>query len=462
MGVSSPTPIVFPFHGIPRSMNYRKETVWGWGRWQRRTSFLDRPEWPGEIRPDRYLQDFPRLLARGLGRSYGDPAMNTEGLLVLTTRLDRFLSWDEKEGILHAEAGADLDKILTFAVPRGFFLPVTPGTRFITLGGAVAFDVHGKNQHMDGNFGNHVLGFTLLLPSGERKWCSPEENPELYRATIAGMGLTGFLLDVKLKLQPIRSSLVKVRYKPFHRLEEARDIFLAEDKDFPFTVAWLDPGLERGVATLGRFASLEEAGGKPPLPIHGKPRLKVPFQTPALLLNRLSMALFYGLYYRLQSRKGTRLERYEKFFYPLDGIDDWNKLYGRRGFTQYQFVVPMEKGVEVIRRVKGILRKNGCRPCLAVLKLFGDDGRGILSFPRKGFTLAMDIPVTRRLPEALDEADQVLLEAGGRIYLAKDARMKPDVFKRMYPEFEEWLEIKNKVDPEGRLSSDLSRRLEIC
>ncbi len=443
-------------------MNYRKETVWGWGRWHRRPAFLDRPEWPGEVRPARYLEDFPRFLARGLGRSYGDQAMNSDHLLVLTTRLDRFLFWDEKEGILHAEAGASLDKILTFAVPRGFFLPVTPGTRFVTLGGAVAFDVHGKNQHMDGNFGNHVLGFTLLAPSGEKMWCSPEENPELFRATIAGMGLTGFLLDVKLKLRPIESSLVMVQYKPFQSLEEAEKIFLSGDREFPFTVAWLDPGLEKGVATLGRFATKTEIGGASPLPVHGPPRLKVPVQTPAFLLNRLSMNLFYRLYYRIQAGKGTRLERYEKFFYPLDGIDDWNKLYGRRGFTQYQFVVPMESGVEVIRRIKTILRKKGCRPCLAVLKLFGDDGAGLLSFPRKGFTLAVDLPVTRRLPRALEEADQVLLEAGGRIYAAKDARTRPEVFKRMYPELESWLEIKKGIDPEGRLSSDLSRRLEIC
>ncbi len=443
-------------------MNYRKETVWGWGRWQRRPAFLARPEWPGELRPSLYGADFPHFLPRGLGRSYGDQAMNTDQLLVLTTRLNRFLSWEEQDGILHAEAGASLDRILAFSVPRGFFLPVTPGTRFVTLGGALAFDVHGKNQHRDGNFGNHILGFTLLLPSGERKWCSPQENPDLFRATIAGMGLTGFILDVKLRLQPIESSLVMVQYKPFQSLEEARDIFLAGDKDFPFTVAWLDPGLEKGVATLGRFASREEAGSARPLPVHAPPRSRVPFQTPAFLLNRVSMNLFYRLYYRLQSARGTRLERYEKFFYPLDGIDDWNRLYGKRGFTQYQFVVPMESGVEAIRRIKGILREKGCRPCLAVLKLFGDGGRGILSFPRKGFTLAADFPVTRKLLPALEEADRALLDAGGRIYPAKDARMKPDVFRAMYPRLGEWLEIKKRIDPEGRLSSDLSRRLEIC
>ena len=444
-------------------MNYRKETVWGWGRWQRRPAFLDRPEWPGEIRLDRYLQDFPRLLARGLGRSYGDQAMNTEGLLVLATRLNRFLHWDPGKGELHAEAGADLDRILTFAVPRGFFPPVTPGTRFVTLGGAVAFDVHGKNQHRDGNFGNHVLGLTLLLPSGEKVWCSPEENPDLFRATIAGMGLTGIILDVKLRLQPIQSSLVMVQYKPFSALEEARDIFLAGDQDYPFTVAWLDPGLERGVATLGRFATKEEAARAPrPLPVHAPPAKRVPFQTPAFLLNRLSMALFYKLYYKLQAGRGTRLERYEKFFYPLDGIDDWNKLYGRRGFTQYQFVLPMEGGLEAIRRIKEILRKKGCRPCLAVLKLFGDEGAGILSFPKKGFTLAMDLPVKKALPAALDEADRVLLEAGGRLYLAKDARAGAGTIRRMYPRLEEWLAVKKRIDPEGRFSSDLSRRLEIC
>ncbi len=387
--------------------------------------------------------------------------MNTEGLLVLTTRLKRFLSWDSQAGVLHAEAGASLDRVLSFAVPRGFFLPVTPGTRFVSLAGAVAFDVHGKNQHAEGNFGNHVLGFTLLLPSGERTWCSPEENPELFRATIAGMGLTGIILDVKVRLRPIQSSLVKVQYKPFQSLEEARDIFLSGDQEFPFTVAWLDPGLEKGVATLGRFAAKEEAGSDP-LPVHGPPRLRIPFQTPAILLNRLFMSLFYKLYYRMQAGKGTRLERYEKFFYPLDGIEDWNKLYGKPGFTQYQFVVPMESGVEVIRRVKAVLRGKGCRPCLAVLKLFGEDGAGILSFPKKGFTLAVDLPVKKRLPEALDEADRIILQAGGRLYLAKDARAEPEVVKAMYPGLEEWLAIKRRYDPEGRLSSDLSRRLEIC
>lgn len=440
---------------------YRKQSVWGWGRWPRGEASLDRPEWVEEIDPQAYVRDHGTFLARGLGRSYGDQAMNTGAGLLLMTRLDRFLEWDGAAGHLRAEAGASLGQVLEFAVPRGFFLPVTPGTKFVTLGGAIAFDVHGKSQHRDGNFGDHLLGMTVLLPSGEKVWCAPEVEPELFRATVAGMGLTGVILDAKIRLDAITSSRVVVQYRPFQSLEQARDIFLEGDKEFPFTVAWLDQGVERGVATLGRFATREEAARDDPFPVHWPPRKRVPITTPAFLLNRLFMGLFYRLYYRLQSRKGTRLEHYDKFFYPLDGIDDWNRLYGRAGFLQYQVVLPMETGLDTIRSIVKLLRSKGCRPCLAVLKLFGDKGRGLLSFPAKGFTLALDLPVRGRLLKALEEADRITLEGGGRVYLAKDSRMKPETVRAMYPRLEEWSAARRKADPEGRLSSDLARRLEI-
>jgi decaprenylphospho-beta-D-ribofuranose 2-oxidase len=275
------------------------------------------------------------------------------------------------------------------------------------------------------------------------------------------MGLTGIVLDAQIRLVPIESSRVVVRYRPFQSLEEARDLFLAEDREHPFTVAWLSPRLERGVATLGRFARREEVGRRAPLPVHGPPRLRVPWRMPGFLLNRVSMAVFYRLFYALQAGRGTRLEEYDKFFYPLDGIDDWNRLYGRRGFTQYQFVVPPETGLDTIRQVGACLRRRGTYPCLAVLKVFGDRRPGLLSFPRAGFTLAMDIPLRDRVFPALEEADRIVLAGGGRLYLAKDSRAKPATVRAMYPELSEWLQVKRSIDPDGRFASDLSRRLGI-
>ena len=442
-------------------MEFRKEIVSGWGRYTKSPCYLTRPEWPSEVQSMSLDTDFKTLIPRGLGRSYGDQSSNKESLVMLATRLDRFLEWDGKEGILHGESGASLDKVLKFAVPRGFFLPVTPGTRFITLGGALAFDVHGKNQHKDGNFGNHVIGFTLLLANGEKKWVSQEEDPELFKATIGGMGLTGIIMDVKFRLVPIESSHVVVKYAPFKSLEEARDIFLQGDKEFPFTVAWLDLSMEKGVATLGRFAGKDEVKAEDPLKVHPDKLKKVPGFFPTCAMNKLSLKLFYRLYYRMQAGRGIRIEEYDKFFYPLDAIENWNTLYGKKGFVQYQIVVPMEGGIEALRKVTGKLREKGHLPYLSVLKLFGNEKAGIMSFPREGYTLALDLPAKKKLFPVLDEIDRMVLDSGGRIYLAKDARMKPDTLKAMYPELEEWKRIKERVDPDCRFSSDLSRRLGI-
>ena len=441
-------------------MEFRKEVVTGWGRYLKPECFLTRPEWPSEVQALSLDTDFNHLICRGLGRSYGDQSSNKENLVVITTRLNRFIDWDEKNGILHAESGTSLSKILKFSIPRGFFLPVTPGTRFITIGGALAFDVHGKNQHKDGNFGNHVLGFSLLLPSGEKVWVTKDNNPDLFSATIGGLGLTGIILDIKLKLIPIETSYVMVKYAPFKSLEEARDIFLEGDKDYPYTVAWMDLSLEKGVATLGRFANKEEVKQKNPLSIHSDKLKKVPKIFPSFALNKISLNLFYSLYYRLQAGKGIRIEEYSKFFYPLDAIENWNILYGKKGFIQYQIVVPFEEGIETLRKVTNKLKENGFFPYLSVLKLFGEKRAGLLSFPKTGYTLALDIPAKNpKLFSVLDEIDNMILDGGGRVYLAKDARMKPELFRKMYPDFKKWKEIKNKIDPGNRFSSDISRRL---
>ena len=347
---------------------YRAATLTGWGRWPRGESSLDRPEWPAQLPPP--WPQGARVIARGKGASYGDQAMNTDHLVLLMTSLDRLLAWDPKAGILHAEAGLTLDEVLRFVVPRGFFLPVTPGTSYVTVGGAIAANVHGKNHHAAGCFGDHVHGMDLLTASGEVLHCSPEENRELFETTCGGMGLTGVILDVRLRLVPIESSRVKVSYCPFRTLEEARDIFLAGDREYPFTVAWMNQGCEKGVATLGRFARRGEVEGGPLLPVHSTRSLTVPCEMPRLFawaaLNRLSMSLLYRLYYRLQAGKGTRLEEYKKFFYPLDGIKEWNRVYGPRGFTQYQVVVPLETGIATLREITGLLRGKGIRPCPAV------------------------------------------------------------------------------------------------
>lgn len=437
----------------------------GWGRYPVQCCELERPERYADLRPDA-----ASLIARGQGRSYGDAALNENGRVLLTERVNRLLDLDADSGILRAEAGVTLAEILDVIVPKGWFLPVTPGTKFVSLGGCVAADVHGKNHHHEGSFGDHVLAIELILADGSHLVCSPSENQELFWATVGGMGLTGIIGEVTLKLIPISSAYMMVRHHAAGDLEQLFQHLQNPAIDDRYTVAWIDSlatgkNLGRGIAMCGHHAKAEE------LPVdigdafstRQKRSRSVPFNLPGWALNTMSIGAFNSLYYQ---REGGKLQlfltSYDPYFYPLDAIGHWNRLYGKRGFVQYQCVIPECSGFDGIKTLLQELSGSRRPSFLAVLKRLGAQGRGMLSFPMAGYTLALDLPIRDDgLFVLLNKLDEIVLQHGGRVYLAKDARLSADSFRVMYPRYDEWLKIKNAIDPDNRFSSSLARRLQI-
>ncbi len=400
--------------------------------------------------------DSGTVLAYGLGRSYGDSCLNDTQTIIPFAAFDKFISFDTVSGVLRAQAGVSLATILDVFVPRGWFLPVTPGTKFVTLGGAIANDIHGKNHHVAGTFGRHVTQFGLLRSSGEHLTCSPTENSHLYAATIGGMGLTGLITWVELKLHAIRSPYLNTRTTKFRNLDEFFDISRESDAEFEYSVSWVDctsegSNLGRGLFMAGNFS--DQTRQRSPR------KLAIPFpcQAPAYLLNSFFIRSFNTFYYNKQtSRVVDGLTHYEPFFYPLDSILNWNRMYGARGFFQYQFVVPFEQDRGIIREIFTRITRSKRASFLAVLKTFGDiPSPGIMSFPRKGVTLALDFPndgePTLRL---MSELDKIVMDAGGSIYPAKDARMPAHVFRASHPRLQEFMP---HIDP--RFSSSLWRRV---
>ena len=435
----------------------------GWGRYPVQTCELERPERYADLRSDAI-----RLIARGQGRSYGDAALNENGCVLLTERVNRLLEFDVENGILRAEAGATLADILEVIVPKDWFLPVTPGTKFVSLGGCVAADVHGKNHHHDGSFGDHVVAIELFMDDGSRVKCSASENAELFWATVGGMGLTGIIGEVTLKLIPIPTPCMMVQNYRAENLEQLFGLLQNPSSDDRYTVAWIDSmasgrHLGRGVAMCGHHAVAED------LPVDyknfvGLERSRaIPFDFPHFALNSLSITAFNALYFRREGAKQEPfLSSYDAFFYPLDAIDNWNRLYGKRGFVQYQCVIPQLTAYDGIRKLLEELSGSGRPSFLAVLKRFGAQGKGLLSFPMAGYTLALDLPIRDDgLFVLLDKLDKIVLQHGGRVYLAKDARLAADSFRAMYPRYAEWLKIKNTADPQNAFCSSLARRLKI-
>ena len=404
------------------------------------------------------LPDTAPMLAYGRGRSYGDACLNNGGTLLDTAALDRILGFDPETGIVRCEGGVTLAQLLALAVPKGWFLPVTPGTKFVTVGGAIANDVHGKNHHRDGTFGRFVPRFELWRSDGSKPVCSPGEHADLYRATIAGLGLTGLIRWADVQLLPVQSDEIAMQRTRFGSLDEFFAINAWANARSRYTVAWIDttatgPGLGRGLYLEGDHAP----GYLPAEGAVSEPRLRAPRDAPAWALNRLSVRAFNALYWRQQLRPVVRKRvHYEPFFYPLDAVGDWNRIYGRRGFFQYQFVVPHEDGHGAIRELLDRIATSGEASFLAVLKTFGDlESPGLLSFPMPGVTLALDFPNrgerTRRLFRALDA---LVREAGGRLYPAKDACMTAADFQRFYPA---WEVFQEHVDP--AFSSSFWRRV---
>lgn len=435
----------------------------GWGRYPVATGAAVRPEKVAGARAAVASPEWPSVLGRGLGRSYGDAAFNPDGCTILTERLDRMLAFDPASGLLRAEAGVTFREIVDAFVPRGWFLPVTPGTRHVCLGGAIACDVHGKNHHLDGTLKRHLGRVRLLLASGEEVVCSSEERPDLFHATVGGMGLTGLILEAELRLMPVETSWIRQTVLPARDLAEMLALMEQHDGRHRYAVAWLDSlGGGRGALMVGDHARLADLpAGRAPLLVGGRALASVPVDAPGTLLNPLSLRAFNRAYYELQRRKaGESLATLGAFFYPLDVLDSWNRLYGRRGFVQYQFVTPVETSPATVAEVLRRCASAGQGSFLTVLKRFGP-GAGWLSFPFEGYTMALDFPVTPALSDFLAGLDRLVLDAGGRVYLAKDALLDGPTFRAMYPEYPRWLQVKSEVDPANRFQSALSRRLGI-
>lgn len=413
-----------------------------------------RPAWMDEI-TGKLLCDNAPLLAYGLGRSYGDSCLNDGGTLMDMRGLDRILHFDAEQGSIVCEAGVSLGEILLIVVPRGWFLPVTPGTKIVTLAGAIANDVHGKNHHVEGTIGCHVEQFGLVRSSGSEVVCSRDENPELFAATIGGMGLTGVIVWVQLRLKKIVSAQIEMDTVAFSTFEDF--IRLSSDEEgakYEYTVGWVDclSGRKtRGIFMRGNHATEGKLQTHPE-----KTKLSVPFMLPGFTLNPLTIRAFNSLYYTIgRSKAGHSQVHYDPFFYPLDKVGDWNRIYGRAGFTQYQCVVP-ESEVAAFQEILERIARGGQGSFLGVIKKFGSvKSPGMMSFPRPGLTLALDFPFrgaqTLRL---FAELDEVVLAAKGALYPAKDPRMSPRMFRLSYPRLEEF---RRYVDP--ALSSSFWRRV---
>jgi len=440
----------------------------GWGRFPVETCRLFRPEKRAGIGGVLDAGGQPHYISRGLGRSYGDAALNRGAGVISHLRLNRFLSFDPAAGVLECEAGASFDEILAFALPRGFMLPVTPGTRFVTVGGAIAADVHGKNHHHDGTIARYVDELTLLTPGEGVLRCSATENAEVFWATAGGMGLTGAILSARLRLRRGESAHVRVDHVRAPDLDAALDAFARTDADYPYSVAWIDclakgRSMGRSVLMLGDHAPADALprSVRDPLARPERTRPGVPFDLPSATLNRLTVGAFNALYYATHRDGAGKLVPLDAFFYPLDAVPGWNRLYGRRGFVQYQAAVPMEAGPAAVAALLERISRSGRSSFLAVLKRFGPANPGLLSFPVAGYTLALDLPAGPGIGEFVHGLNRLALERGGRVYLAKDALLDAETFAAMYPALPRFREIRRRLDPEGRLSSSLSRRVGI-
>ena len=401
------------------------------------------------------------LIPRGLGRCYGDSSLNTT--IVSMLRMNHFLAFDDINGILTCEAGVSLEEILDVCVSRGWFLSVTPGTKYVTVGGAIASDVHGKNHHVAGSFSRHVVSIKIMLSDGTVVRCSDKERQDLFWSTCGGMGLTGVILEASIRLLKIETAYIRQRIVKSKNIDEAIDLF-ETNKHWTYSVAWIDclakgNSLGRSALVLGEHATQDEVGYRyrNPLNIDKKRPIPVPVYFPNYLLNTYTVKLFNELRYATYIAKDSVVE-YEPFFYPLDFIANWNKIYGKRGFTQYQFVLPKESSREGLKKILTRIAQSGEGSFLAVLKLFGQQS-GILSFPREGFTLALDFPITPTTLVLFDELDAMVADFGGRIYLSKDVRMSKELFAKGYSAASQFRDIKKQFDPLFKFRSLQSKRI---
>lgn len=397
------------------------------------------------------------FLPYGNGRSYGDSCLNAGGTILKTAALDRFIAFDPETGILRCESGVLLSEILRLIVPQGWFLPVTPGTRFVTVGGAIANDVHGKNHHVSGTFGRHVRQLELLRSDSQRLICAATEHPDYFAATIGGLGLTGLVTWAEIQLRRIGNPWIDAETIRFESLDEFFSLCEESDWDYEYTVSWVDCAgkgkrLGRGLFMRGNHAPADS------MPANYSQKTRTfPFTPPVSLINSITLKAFNSAYYHKQiSRELRHTQHYEPFFYPLDGMLEWNRMYGPKGFFQYQCIVPSQNGEEVIAELLGEIAASGMGSFLAVLKICGDAASpGMLSFPMKGVSLALDFPNRgEKLEHLFKRLDHIVRSAGGRLYPAKDGRMPGDLFRSGFPR---WQEFTNYIDPD--FSSSFWRRV---
>lgn len=408
------------------------------------------------------------VIAFGNGRSYGDSSLQNR--IVLTRRFSKFLSFDESTGELCCQAGTLLSEILAVFVPRGWFLPVTPGTKLITVGGAIAADVHGKNHHVDGSFGQQVLSMDVMRNDGTVITCSPTENAEFFKVTVGGMGLSGIILNATFRLRKIETAFIREETVRAANLGEIMDSFEASS-DWTYSVAWIDclakgDSMGRSIMMRGDHATADQLitqqHKQAPLETRRGMKLDIPVNFPNFALNRWTMQAFNVAYYN-KCRPGTHLHMvdYNSFFYPLDAVDNWNRIYGKRGFTQYQFVIPKEAGREGMAKILKRITDSGLGSFLAVLKLFGKQ-ESFISFPLEGYTLALDFPISHKAMDLFKELDAMVADYGGRLYLAKDSRMDAAMFQKTYPNADEFRQaIAMLNDGETKFASLQSKRIGI-
>ena len=444
---------------MPEPTGARRE-LRGWGRTAPvvSTTVTARPDQVAEV-----LRSVgPRgLVARGLGRSYGDAAQNAGGQVLLPLHGETRMVGDD----VVTAAGTSLHDLMRFLLPRGRFLPVTPGTRYVTVGGAIACDVHGKSHHRVGTFGANVVSADLVTPDGENHPIGPGD--ELFWATLGGMGLTGILTSATLRTIPVESGWMRVDTERYDDLHDLMAAMRASDADWTYSVAWVDTvsrgrALGRSVLTRGEHAHLDELDRRrtrTPYPLPGEPRIAAPSLVPKGLVSRPTVRTFNELWFRKAPRHRVgELQTMATFFHPLDGVGSWNRLYGPAGFVQHQLVVP-DGAEQVVHDAVRRVADSGHASFLAVLKRFGPANDGLLSFPMAGWTLALDLPVRPGLAAVLDDLDARVVEAGGRVYLAKDSRLSPERFAAMYPGADAFARVRDRVDPTRILTSDLARRL---
>ena len=444
----------------------RKEQISGWGNTNKIEAKIIKPKNIKQIQNIVNNSNKHSLITRGLGRSYGDAAQ-LKGQMIVDLNHFKTYQVDPLTKEVTAGSGLTFSELLQKIVKKGFFFPVAPGTKNITVGGAVAADVHGKNHHSDGSFGNHVRAITLIDGKGDIQYLSKSKNPHLFWATIGGMGLTGIITEVKFSLLPITTSFISVDTQKYKDIDSLMASMIEADKKYKYSVAWVDcfSAKGRGILTCGEHLDLRNLEKKKIdnyLTYKNNSLAKAPPFIPNGILNQFTARAFNAAWFR---KTPNSLEQEPQtigqYFYPLDRIDNWNNIYGSKGFIQYQFVIP-DKSSDLLKKILDILRKNYVTSFLTVLKRFGDPNLAPISFPQKGWTLAIDIPSSvSNIFEILDNLDELVASANGKIYLAKDSRMSENIFKSTYPRYREWKEIKDYADPKNIFYSDLAQRLQI-